>query len=67
MKPTDISVVLHFRNGANQKKEVGYGSSFLSQSSRFVSLGKNVSHVEILDGSGKRRTIEGKENGITRR
>ncbi|WP_121356989.1 FG-GAP-like repeat-containing protein [Flavisolibacter nicotianae] len=64
---TDVSVLLHLKNGAKQKQEIGYGSSFLSQSARFVTVGKNVGYAEIHDRSGNVRTIGGKENRLTRR
>jgi hypothetical protein len=67
LQPADISAVLHLRNGKKQKQEVGYGSSFLSQSGRFINLGNNVAYAEVRDASGKSRTITGKENATVRR
>jgi enediyne biosynthesis protein E4 len=58
LRPDDVSVLLHFKNGQVRKEEFYYGSSFLSQSSRFVSIDKNlVSSVDIINGKGEKRTI----------
>jgi hypothetical protein len=62
LNSSECSATLHFKNGAKQKQEVGYGASFLSQSGRFVNAGRNVVSVDIKDGSGKVRTITTAEN-----
>jgi hypothetical protein len=67
LEPTDVSVMLHFRNGATQKQEISYGSSFLSQSGRFINAGNNVASVEIQDYTGKKRTINPKENLVAQK
>ena len=53
----DISAVLGYRNGQKQKREINYGSSFLSQSSRFLNIDNNVVSVEITDTKGNIRKI----------
>ena len=40
-----------------QKHEIHYGSSFLSQSSRFLNIGNNIVSAEIKDSKGNLRTI----------
>jgi hypothetical protein len=67
LQPSEVSVVMHLKNGTKQKQEIGYGASFLSQSSRFVNVGKNVMFAEIQDGTGKVRTIQAKEIGVAHR
>jgi hypothetical protein len=57
LNPDDLSATLTFNNGKVQKEEFYYGSSFLSQSSRFLSIGKNVTTAEILDIKGNKRKM----------
>jgi hypothetical protein len=57
LNPDDLSATLTFNNGKIQKEEFYYGSSFLSQSSRFLSIGKNVTTAEILDIKGNKRKM----------
>ncbi|MFI5187682.1 MAG: FG-GAP repeat domain-containing protein, partial [Chitinophagales bacterium] len=53
----DINATIHFKNGKIQKEEFYYGSSFLSQSARFLAVDENVSDVLITDFMGKVRKI----------
>ncbi|GGA88957.1 VCBS repeat-containing protein [Puia dinghuensis] len=55
--PGDVSAMLHFANGKTQKVEFYYGSSFLSQSSRFLSLGPTVVSAVVTDSKGKSRNV----------
>jgi len=57
LQPTEVSAEIVYRNGKKQKQEFYYGSSFLSQSGRFMSTNKNVKSVIIFDFSGKKRSI----------
>lgn len=57
INPDDRLAIIHFKDGKIQKEEFYYGSSFLSQSSRFISASENVSFVEITDYAGKSRKI----------
>ncbi|WAC09240.1 VCBS repeat-containing protein [Dyadobacter pollutisoli] len=58
LKPGDASAEITFADGRKQKAEVNYGSSFLSQSARFLSIGKSVKSVSVTDGVGKARKID---------
>jgi hypothetical protein len=53
----DVSAQLKYRNGLSQKQEFYYGSSFLSQSARFLNIDKNVVSVTIYDSKGGMRKI----------
>lgn len=53
----DRMAIIHFRNGKIQKEEFYYGSSFLSQSSRFIPVTENILSVDVTDNKGKTRTI----------
>jgi len=57
LSPSDVSALLQLKNGKISKEEFYYGSSFLSQSSRFLSIGDNVSSVQITDSKGQTRKI----------
>jgi len=54
---SDISVLITYKSGKKQKREVNYGSSFLSQSGRFLNIDNNVASVEIKDSKGNVRSI----------
>ena len=53
----DERALIHYKDGKLRKEEFYYGSSFLSQSARFLALGNNVSSVEIIDSRGTHRRI----------
>jgi hypothetical protein len=50
--PEDRFALLTLKNGKTQKQELNQGSSFLSQSASFISVGKNVSSIRISDVKG---------------
>ncbi|HEV8083864.1 MAG TPA: VCBS repeat-containing protein [Chitinophagaceae bacterium] len=53
----DVSAIISFKNGKNQKEEFYNGSSFLSQSGKFLSLDKNVLFIQIVNRKGESRKI----------
>lgn len=57
LEPSDVSVIIVYKNGKRQKREINYGSSFLSQSGRFLNIDDNVASAEIKDSKGKVRII----------
>lgn len=57
LQTKDAVVFEHLKNGKTRKVEVGYGSSFLSQSSRSILLSPQVKSVEVVDYQGKKRTL----------
>ena len=57
LNSSDVSALLQFKNGKIRKEEFYYGSSFLSQSSRFLSIDENASSVQITDSKGQTRKI----------
>lgn len=52
---TDQSAIITYKDGRHTKQEFYYGSSFLSQSSRFILINDKVAQVSIKDRSGKIR------------
>ncbi|HVS95314.1 MAG TPA: VCBS repeat-containing protein [Puia sp.] len=57
LDPGDRSAIIHFRDGRIQKQEAYYGSSFLSQSARFLWIDSTVTSVTITNAKGATRTI----------
>ncbi len=57
LKTNDAVVFEKLKNGKTRKVEVGYGTSFLSQSSRSILLSPKVKSVEVVDFQGKRRAL----------
>jgi len=53
----DRMAIIHFKDGKIRKEEFYHGSSFLSQSSLFISVTPSVSAVDITDNSGNTRKI----------
>ena len=58
INPSEVSALIKFKNGKTEKREFYYGSSFLSQSARFVNINENVSGITILDNKGDQRVIQ---------
>jgi hypothetical protein len=55
--PMDVKALVTYKNGKTLAEEFYYGSSFLSQSGRFVQVSDQVTAVEITDSKGVRRKI----------
>jgi hypothetical protein len=55
--PGDASVILKYKDGHRQKREINYGASFLSQSGRFLNIDTNVISIQVTDNAGKVRNI----------
>jgi len=57
LQPLDESAILTYKNGKVQKREIGYGSSLLSQSARFLMINDNIVSVKVTNDKGVERTI----------
>ena len=57
LTPWDESAIITYKNGKRQKREIGYGSSFLSQSARFVTIDSSIVSVEIKNNKGEVRRL----------
>ena len=57
LQPSDVSAIVKYKNGIIQKREINYGSSFLSQSARFLNIDNNIVSVKIKDNKGNTRDI----------
>ena len=56
--PGDLNALLEYKNGSKRKEEFYYGSSFLSQSSRFLLLSPGISSITITNKNGTKRIIK---------
>jgi hypothetical protein len=54
----EVSAVIKYKNGLQQKREMNGGVSFLSQSAPFMLLNKNISSVEIINYKGVKREVK---------
>ncbi|TWJ01645.1 VCBS repeat protein [Mucilaginibacter frigoritolerans] len=55
VKPTDAYAIIKYKNGKTEKQEFYFGSSFLSQSARFIKLDDNITSIVIFDTQNKSR------------
>lgn len=53
----DVSAIIRMKNGQKRKEEFGYGSSFSSQSGRFIQLNPYMLSVEITNNKKQTRII----------
>jgi hypothetical protein len=55
--PGDAYAIVKYRNGSIAKQEFYYGSSFLSQSARFITQGPDIRSITVYDSHGKQRNL----------
>ena len=55
--PDDVAADITLSNNKIQRHEINYGSSFLSQSSRFLNISPGSRSVTIINSKGNRRVI----------
>ena len=53
----DVSANISFKNGKGRKLEFYYGSSFLSQSGRFIRFTNNIKSITVTDSKGEKRML----------
>ena len=58
LQPNDISAIIQLKNGKKRKEEFTYGSSFLSQSGRFIQLNAAIQSIEISNNKNQKRIIK---------
>lgn len=58
VNPDDVNAIIHYKDGSIQKQEFYYGTSFLSQSSRFIMLNDHISNITVTNSKGKTRDID---------
>ena len=57
LQADDVSAIIKLRNGISQKREISYGSSFLSQSGRFLTVDKNAISVTVTNAKNQSRRL----------
>ena len=57
LNPDDRSAIITYKNGVIQKQEFYYGSSFLSQSGRFLTVNTDVKSIQITNIKGQTRNV----------
>jgi ASPIC and UnbV/FG-GAP-like repeat len=57
LNPDDVSAIVIYKDGKHQKRETGYGSSFLSQSARFITVDSTIASIEITNSKGVVRRV----------
>ena len=57
LKPPDMYAIIKYKNGKISKQEFYNGSSFLSQSARFMIIDSTMQSVVITDNYGRKRNI----------
>ena len=57
LQHNDVSAIIRMKNGKKRKEEFGYGSSFSSQSGRFIQLNSSILTVEITNNKKQARII----------
>ena len=55
---TDMYAIIGYKNGASEKKEFYYGSSFLSQSVRFMEVNELMNSITIYNAKGEKRVVQ---------
>nr|MCU0347606.1 VCBS repeat-containing protein [Saprospiraceae bacterium] len=55
LQANDFYLNLTWKNGRSERREIGYGQGFLSQSTRSLFVPKGVQTVEVIDYQGNKR------------
>lgn len=58
LKANENTVLLKLKNGKTRREEIGFGSSFLSQSAHNLIISSDYQSIEIIDTKGLKRTIQ---------
>lgn len=58
LKPNETTVLLKLKNGKTRREEIGFGSSFLSQSAHNLTISSDIQSVEIIDTKGLKRIVK---------
>jgi hypothetical protein len=58
VQPDDRMAIITLNNGKKRKEELYYGTSFLSQSARFIAKNNSILQIEIVNAKGEKRVVE---------
>jgi hypothetical protein len=57
VKANDVYALIKYNNGNTSRQEFYFGSSFLSQSARFIQLNDKILSVTVFDNKGNQRLV----------
>jgi hypothetical protein len=57
LNPDDETVIIYLNNNLAQRQDIQYGSSFLSQSARFLSVPGEAKRLTVINSKGEKREI----------
>jgi hypothetical protein len=57
LRPDDRALMVALKNGKTRKEELYYGSSFLSESSRFVLMNDRIGKITVVDEKGRETIV----------
>jgi hypothetical protein len=58
VNPEDAYALIKYKNGKTEKQEFYFGTSFLSQSARFITDGSDMTSITIYDNFGHQRSAK---------
>ena len=58
LQANETTALIKLKNGKTRREEIGFGSSFLSQSAHNLIISSDIQSVEIIDTKGAKRTIK---------
>jgi len=56
--PGDVYATITLKNGETYKEEFQYGSTYLSQSSRFLNITQKIERITVTDSKGETRILD---------
>lgn len=59
LRPDEVKAVYHLRNGNTRLEEFYWGSSFMSQSARYVAKSEEIESIELLNAKGEVSRVVG--------
>lgn len=58
LQANETTALIKLKNGKTRREEIGFGSSFLSQSAHNLVISSDIQSVEIINTKGAKRTIK---------
>lgn len=58
LKTNETTALLKLKNGKTRREEIGFGSSFLSQSAHNLTISSDIQSAEIIDIKGVKRVLK---------
>lgn len=55
--PNDVYAIVQYKSGKTARQEFYYGTSFLSQSARFIIGDSNIKRITVVNNAGKQRNL----------